>query len=303
MTPKKPEEAYVAGVRLTNPERVLYPEQGLTKRQLALYYEQIAVSILPHVVERPLSLVRCPSGRQKFCFYQRNFSETLPDEVHSIQLKEKDEQEATYILIRDLAGLIALVQVGVLEIHPWGSRSDNLERPDRLTFDLDPDPDVPWQDVVRAAQQVGQRLIELGLQSFVKTSGSKGLHVVVPLVRRSTWDEASEFAQALAEDIVRREPERYVAKASKAARKGKIFVDYLRNTRSSTSVAAYSSRARPGAPVSAPLHWEELDSLPNATVYTVQNLSQRLDNLSKDPWAGFFELRQSVTRKMWQALE
>lgn len=284
-------------MHLTHPDRILYPEQGLTKRQLARYYEQVADWILPHIVDRPLSLVRCPRGRQKNCFYQRNFSESLPDEVRGIQIQEKDQEEATYILIRDLAGLLALVQVGVLEIHPWGSRADRLERPDRLTFDLDPAPEVSWQDVIQAAQQVERRLSNLGLQSFVKTSGGKGLHVVVPIQRRSSWEDASGFAQAVAEAIVRDDPQRYVAKASKAARKGKVFIDYLRNTRSSTSVAPYSTRSRSGAPVSAPLRWNELEEIPNPAAFTVENLPMRMKKI-RDPWEGFFDVKQSISRQM-----
>jgi bifunctional non-homologous end joining protein LigD len=290
----------VAGVHLSHPDRILYPEQGVSKRQLALFYERIADWILPHVVERLISLVRCPRGRQSKCFFQRNFTESLPDQVTGIDIQEKGGEPATYIAIKDLPGLIALVQIGVLEIHPWGSKIDRLERPDRLVFDLDPAPAIAWERVQAAAELVRQRLAALGLTSFLKTSGGKGLHVIVPLVRRSTWEELEEFAESLAKDIARERPDEYVAKASKAARKGKIFIDYLRNHRGATSVAPYSTRARPGAPVSTPLRWDELASLKSSAVYNIENLSDRLSALKEDPWAGFFELQQSITKDMME---
>jgi bifunctional non-homologous end joining protein LigD len=290
----------VAGVHLSHPDRILYPEQGVSKRQLALFYERIADWILPHVVERLISLVRCPRGRQSKCFFQRNFTESLPDQVTGIDIQEKGGEPATYIAIKDLPGLIALVQIGVLEIHPWGSKIDRLERPDRLVFDLDPAPAIAWERVQAAAELVRQRLAALGLTSFLKTSGGKGLHVVAPLVRRSTWEELEEFAESLAKDIARERPDEYVAKASKAARKGKIFIDYLRNHRGATSVAPYSTRARPGAPVSTPLRWDELASLKSSAVYNIENLSDRLSALKEDPWAGFFELQQSITKDMME---
>lgn len=287
----------VARQRLTHPDRVLYPEQGVTKRDLALFYERIANWILPHITGRPLSLVRCPRGRSKHCFFQKHGTESLPDPIRVFAVQEHGRR-ATYMTIRDLSGLIALVQLGVLELHPWGSREDRLDRPDRLVFDLDPSPGLEWKLVVRGARVLQNRLLDLGLKSFVKTSGGKGLHVVVPLVRRSTWDELMAFAKAVALDIARRDPEAYTAVLSKAKRKGKIFIDYLRNGRGATSVAAYSTRARAGAPISTPLRWDELDALRDAAAYTLTNLSQRLDSLHDDPWAGFFDVHQSITAGM-----
>lgn len=293
----------IAGVHLSHPDRILYPEQGVSKRQLALFYEGIADWILPHVVDRPISLVRCPRGRQSKCFFQRNFTDSLPDHVAGVDIEEKGGEPATYIAIKDLPGLIALVQIGVLEIHPWGSKIDRLERPDRLVFDLDPAPNIGWQKVKTAAELVRQRLAALDLTSFLKTSGGKGLHVVAPLVRRSTWEELEEFAEALAKDIARERPDEYVAKASKAARKGKIFIDYLRNHRGATSIAPYSTRARPGAPVSTPVGWDELASLESSAAYDIENLSDRLTGVKDDPWAGFFELRQSITNEMMKSVK
>ncbi len=287
----------VAGIHLTHPERVLYPDQGLTKGELAEFYADIADWILPHVVNRPLTIVRCPGGSQGQCFYQKNVGEGLPDAIQGVSVEGK-EADKTYISIKDLKGLISLVQVGVLEIHPWGSRIDNLEKPDRMIFDLDPGEGVSYAGVVEAAFKLRDILGGLGLRSFVKTSGGKGLHVVVPLERRSGWEEMKSFSKAVADEMVRMEPAKYIATMSKEKRKGKIFIDYLRNNRDATAVAAYSTRARKGAPVSTPVTWDELtpDLAPNK--YNVGNLRARLSSLKQDPWKEFFTTRQSITADM-----
>ncbi len=287
----------IAGVHLTHPDRVLYPDQGLTKAELAQFYSDIAGWILPHVVNRPLTIVRCPGGSQNKCFYQKNVSEGLPEAIHGVSIEGKDAHR-TYISISDVKGLISLVQIGVLEIHPWGSRIDKLERPDRMVFDLDPGEGVSYPGVVEAAFIIRDILDGLGLVSFVKTSGGKGLHIVVPLDRRSGWEEMKSFSKAVADGVVKLEPGKYIATASKAKRKGKIFIDYLRNNRDATTVAAYSTRARKGAPVSTPITWDELspDLTPNK--YNVGNLRARLSSLKEDPWKDFFTTRQSITAAM-----
>ena len=291
----------IAGISISNPERIIYPEQGLTKLALARYYEKVGAWMLPFLTDRPLTVVRCPQGRQKKCFYQKHLNESVPPPVRGVPIREK-EGEGLYLVIDDLPGLIALVQLGVLEFHPWGSREDRLDRPDLVTFDLDPDPEVAWEDTLHGARRLHDRLAELGLQSFVKTSGGKGLHVVVPLIRRSGWEEAKEFTRALAEDIARSDPGRYVTTMTKARRKGKIFIDFFRNSRGATSVAPYSTRAKPGAPVSAPLRWDELSPDVGPAEHTVDTLPLRLAELKKDPWEGFFDLRQSITRSMHREL-
>jgi bifunctional non-homologous end joining protein LigD len=290
----------VAGVTLSNPDRVMYPGQDITKHDLALFYESIAEWVLPHVVKRPLSVVRCPQGHHKECFYQKHVTDALPDAVHGVQVEE-EQGSNEYILINDLKGLISLVQMGVLEIHPWGSRADSLERPDLITFDLDPDPDVPWEDVVNAAKLMRAHLENLGLESYVKTSGGKGLHVVVPLIRRAGWDEVKAFAKAVATDLLKVAPDKYLATASKAKRKGKVFIDYLRNMRGATAVAAYSTRARAGAPVATPLSWEELSVDVKADTYTLENVPRRLHALKADPWEGFFKPSQQLTKTILHA--
>jgi bifunctional non-homologous end joining protein LigD len=202
-----------------------------------------------------------------------------------------------------MAGLIELVQMGVLEIHIWGSAARNIERPNRLIFDLDPDPAVKWTEVIQAAREIRVVLEELGLTTFLKTTGGKGLHVVVPIQARTDWDDAKSFCKAVADLMVRVAPERYIATMSKAARKGKIFVDYLRNGRGATSIAPYSTRSRPGAPVSVPIAWDELSTKLHSDSFTVLNLFSRLTKLKKDPWATIFDVKQSVTKSMVRRLK
>jgi bifunctional non-homologous end joining protein LigD len=278
----------IAGVKLTHPDRLLWDE-GVSKQGLAEFYAEIADSILPHVAGRVLSLVRAPSGAEQKSFYAKH---PWPGLVHvrHVDVGEKEPM----IAIDNLAGLINLVQGGTVEIHPWGSCADDLERPDRLIFDLDPGEGVPWSSVIAAAQEMRDELERIGLESFVKTSGGKGLHVVVPIVPQLAWDDAKAFTQSVAEQMSRDHPDRYIAIMSKRARRGRIFIDYLRNGRGATAVAAYSTRARPQAPVSTPLAWDELSEGLRADHFTVGNLRERLDFLRHDPWEGFFKVRQKI---------
>jgi bifunctional non-homologous end joining protein LigD len=292
----------VAGVTLSNPGRVLYPEMGLTKQGLAEYYAAIADWILPHVIDRPLTMVRCPDGRSGQCFYQKHLSHELPPGLADVRIKEKSGTDE-YVVVRDLAGIVSLVQMGVLELHPWPARADKIEAPDRLVIDLDPGSGAAWEAVVKAAREVRDRLGELGLETFLRTSGGKGLHVVAPLGRRNTWDELKAFAKAIADDMVRQAPDKYTATLSKAKRRDKLFVDYLRNQRGSTAVASYSTRAREGAPVAAPIAWDELTPKLKPNGFTVENIPRRLARLKTDPWDGFFAVRQSITRAMQAGLE
>ncbi len=283
----------LAGVKLSNLERVFYPDQGLTKEDLIHYYKMVAPKILPHIVNRPLMVLRCPLGHEEACFHQKHVNETLPETIHSIPIEEEGQVQP-YIAIKDLKGLISLVQLGVLEIHPWGSREEDVEKPDRLIFDLDPGPGVKWSVVIEAALRLRYHLSDLGLQSFVKTSGGKGLHLYVPLLPRSSWSAAKEFARRVAEALVQQDPKKFIATMSKAQRRGKVYIDYLRTARGSTCVAPYSTRARAGAPVSTPLTWDELADGPGPDEYRVENFAERLAGLKSDPWDGFFEVRQEL---------
>jgi bifunctional non-homologous end joining protein LigD len=269
---------------------------------LAEYYVRIADWILPHVVDRPLTLVRCPAGYKGECFFQKHLTGSLPDAVRGVMVPVKGKREE-YVAVDDIAGVVALVQMGVLEIHPWPAREDQLEKPDRIVFDLDPGEGAGWKAVVDGAKEVRDRLEGAGLTSYLRTSGGKGLHVVVPLARRNTWDDLKQFAKSVADTMAREAPDRYLATMSKAKRRGKVFVDYLRNQRGATAIASYSTRARAGAPVAVPLAWNELSTRITPDMYNIENLPKRLDKLSADPWDGFFSARQSITRKMMAAFE
>ncbi|BCW90796.1 Multifunctional non-homologous end joining protein LigD [Alphaproteobacteria bacterium SO-S41] len=287
-------KAPVAGkiYKLTHPDRVYWPDTGLTKQGLAEYYDAIADRILPHIAGRPLSLVRCPGGITEQCFFQKHGWDGMPAAIHRVT-KGGDE----HVWIEDRAGLLALVQSGALEIHVWGATLAKLETPDRIVFDLDPAEDVTWERVIEGALEVRKRLKKTGLTSFVKTSGGKGLHVVAPLTPRKGWDKVKDFTRAVADAMAKDEPDRYVSNMSKKLRKGRIFIDYLRNGRAQTSVATFSTRARPGAAVATPIAWSELGPDLTPARFTVENLGARLDHLKRDPWAGFFRLKQTFNAK------
>jgi bifunctional non-homologous end joining protein LigD len=290
-------------VRLTNADKVLYPEQGVTKEELALYYEAVGARMLPHVVRRPLTLLRCPEGSHKQCFWQKHATQGMPEELKRVPIAEHGGKDAeTYLAIESLQGVLALVQMGVLEIHVWGSRIDRPEQPDRLIFDIDPDPALDWNAVLEATALVYARVLDLGLAGFVRTTGGKGLHVVVPIARRHDWDEAKAFAKALADDIVRQNPGRYTSRLALTARKHKVFIDYLRNARGATAVTNYSTRAKPHAPVAVPLAWEELGSELRSDRYNVRNIYERLRALKRDPWGDFDSARRAITAKMKREL-
>jgi bifunctional non-homologous end joining protein LigD len=292
---RKPKAAdvEVEGVRLTHPDRVLFPEMGVTKLDLARFYVGIADWIVPHLKGRPTTLVRCPDGLGQPCFYQKHTGLWAPESLRRVKIQEQ-KKVGEYLIADDLPGLVGLVQIGILEIHTWNSTFDSLEQPDRLVFDLDPDPTVEWKRTMEAAREVRDLLAEHGLSSFLKTTGGKGLHVVVPLVPGAGWDACAEFAAAVAAELVRRKPDAYTDNMSKARRKGKIFVDYLRNARGATSIAAYSTRARPTAPVSTPVAWDELGPKLRPDQHTMATITRRLGALRGDPWKDYEKARRSL---------
>ena len=294
----KKKEVEIAGVRFSNPERVLYPEQGVTKEELGVYYARIADWILPHLKDRPLTLVRCPEGRAKQCFYQKHVNEHFPPSVYRVDVGDPEP----YGAVNSLEGLLSLAQMGVLELHIWGSHRDRIEQPDYIVFDFDPDEGLDWERVVEGALAMRAFLEDLGLRTFLKTTGGKGLHVVLPIARKDNWDEVKAFTKAVSEKMVAAEPQKYTSKLPKASRKGKIFIDYLRNGRGATSICAYSTRARANAPVSVPLFWEELETDVRGNTYTLRTLPERLEKLPSDPWADFFKVRQSITAAMKRAV-
>jgi bifunctional non-homologous end joining protein LigD len=283
-----------AGIRLTHPDRILWEGQGLTKLGLAEYYAEVADYILPFITGRPLALVRCPNGDSGDCFYQKHSFAGLTDAVEIAHVAEKDGKTEEAIVIHDLRGLINLAQANVLEIHPWGARIDDIDHPDMLIFDLDPGEGLGWSHVIEAARDVRRRLQDLGIESYVKTSGGKGLHVVSHLEPSADWDELKSFAHNIALAMERDEPSKYISTMAKKARGGKIFVDYLRNGRGATAVAAYSTRARPGAPVSTPVSWDELGPAVTPARFTVENIGRRLAALKSNPWEEFFSRPQNI---------
>ncbi len=274
------------GVKLTHPDRLYWPGEGVTKEGLAEYYAEVWRWMAPYIVGRPLSLLRCPEGVAGQCFFQKHVWKGANKAIR-LKADPKDKSGDQLLTIEDLDGLVALVQAGVLEIHPWGSSWAALERPDMMIFDLDPGDGVAWPEIVAAAIEVRDRLDAVGLKSFVKTSGGKGLHVVAPLTPDAEWPAVKAFSKGIADAMAKDDPGRYVAVVTKSKRHGRILLDYLRNGRGATAVAPYSTRARPGAAVSMPVAWDELAELAGPAAFTVANAVPRLAQLEEDPWAGF----------------
>jgi bifunctional non-homologous end joining protein LigD len=281
----------IAGVRITHPDRVVFADQGVTKRELVEYYVAVADRMLPYIVDRPLALVRCPQGREKECFFQKHASPGWPDLFGKIRIREKSGSDE-YMYIEDVKGLAGAAQMGVLELHVWGSQVDAVEKPDRMVFDLDPDEGLPFVKVKSAAKDLKMRLEKIGLQSFPMVTGGKGIHVVVPLSRKHTWDQHRAFAEALARLMAEEEPERFIATMAKKKRTGKIFIDYLRNQRGSTAIAPFSTRARKGAYVALPVSWQGLAKLSNAHPADIK-LAPKFAR-GADPWAGYLKVKQSL---------
>ena len=287
----------VAGVALSNATKLLYPEVELTKQDVARYYEEVAERLLPHIRNRPLSLVRCPNGWERQCFYQKYANETVSGALERVRVEESDGS-ALYMMANTTRALVTLAQMGVLEVHPWGSTAKRLARPDRVVFDIDPDDRLPWSQVAAAARDVRKLLDQIGLSCFLKTTGGKGLHVVVPIRPTLTWEQVKAFSRGVADLLVRTFPDRFTAQMSKAKRTGKVFVDYLRNTEGATAIAPYSLRARARAPVALPIGWHELRADVRFDHFNLRNVPARLKRLKSDPWADFFAAERSLTRAM-----
>jgi bifunctional non-homologous end joining protein LigD len=295
--PPSPNE--VLGVRISHPDRIVWPKLRLPKIELARYIEAVGERLLPHVKDRPLSLVRCPDGAEGECFYQRHLMMgASPGNLQTVR-RERSSKGA-YIYAATLDAVVSAVQNGAIEFHTWGASVPDIQHPDRITMDLDPDEKLPWRTLVEATLLTKQLLDGLGLVSFLKTTGGKGLHVVAPLEPTLGWDEVKDFTRRIAELLARARPDLFTAKISKQRRPGKIFVDYLRNSETASAVAAFSPRARPGAGVSMPLHWDELEAKTDLRGrFHVRNATERLKD---DPWARYWTTRQSITAKMKKAL-
>jgi bifunctional non-homologous end joining protein LigD len=290
-----------AGITLSNPDKVYYPGAGLTKLDIARYYESVARFLLRYVANRPISLVRCPEGIDGERFFQRHAMKGMSQAIKQVPIPG-GESKKPYLYIDDEEGLFGLVQIGTLEIHDWGVSLDHVSEPDRLVFDLDPDEDLPLAILKAATVEVRDFLADLGLKSFLRSTGGKGFHLVAPIAPKLGWAEVKPFAKAVADALVSARPDRYTANPLKRTREGKIFVDYLRNQRGGSAICNFSTRAKEGAPVACPLRWDELKALKSAAPYTVKTLPARLQAMKRDPWEGYFSTRQSITAKARKAL-
>lgn len=299
--PNKKSANTLEGFHLTHPDKILDAESKLTKQQLAEYYFEVADHLLPHIEGRPLSIVRCPEGSGKPCFFQKHIGQGVAKGVEGITVpNKKDEGSEEYITVSTQEGLVGLAQMGVLEIHPWGSRNDALEKPDIIIFDLDPDPEIEWKILAESAIEVRDVLRELGLVSFIKSTGGKGLHVVAPIHAKHEWPEVKDFTRNVVSILEAARPDRYLIKMTKSARKGRIFLDYLRNDRGSTAIAPYSPRGRKGVRVAIPLRWEELRN-GNPNQFSVANFATWKKRLKDDPWEELPHTKQSLTEKAMRA--
>lgn len=288
------EPAQVLGIEISHPDRRLYEKPALTKLELARYYESVSDWLLPHLKDRRVALLRCPDGATGECFFQKHLGEHVPAGI---------DIDDGMVVIRAMEGVIALVQRGVIEFHTWGAKSPRSDKPDRLTLDLDPDPDIPWRQVADASRLVRELLMDVGLRPFLKTTGGKGLHVVVPLRGAVDWDRARLFCKGVAQHLEAMQPDLFVANMSKAKRAGHIFVDYLRNSDGATAIAAFSARARAGAPVSMPVDWACLDEEtdPRGDAFNVCNAMDEIAKRAKqgtDPWADYEAARSTLTAAM-----
>lgn len=277
----------VSAIRISNPDRVIFPEGKITKGQLADYYRAVAPLMMPWMAGRPISLVRCPQGRARKCFFQKHDAGSFGEHVHHVMIREKDGGEEPYLYVDDADGLLACVQMGTIEFHGWGSRADDVERPDRLVFDLDPDEGLAFDKVVSAAMHVRDLLAEIGLATFPMLTGGKGVHVIAPLTPAAEWPEVKDFADRFARALAESQPDRFTATLSKARRKDRIFVDYLRNQRGATAVMPYSARARAGAPVASPITWQELHGRAAPEPWRVTDVDTLLERAESRDLAGW----------------
>ena len=291
-------ETSVRGIRISSPDRIIYPELDFSKLDLVRYYDSVGARILPHVIDRPLTLVHCPNGLLAPCNYMRHRKVWGPDALRRVRIQEKTKV-GEYLAVDDLKGVIALAQMGVIEIHTWNSTTRNIERPNRLVWDFDPGPRVKPVAVVNAAKALRDLLETLGLESWVKTTGGRGLHVVAPIAPSRQWDECLDFTRAVASALAATDPSRFTITFAKRGRESKILIDYLRNNRTNTSVCAYSARAREGATVSMPVAWEELTAKLKPERYTVQTVP-RIKRA--DPWSGYWKSRQKISKKAIAAI-
>lgn len=289
--------------KLSNHDKILYQDVNITKLDLAHYFEKVSSHILPHIKDRPLTLVRCPSSGKAKCFYQKHWMEGTPEGIEMIDIPGKNSAESAYMMINSQSGLMAAAQLAVLEIHPWASRYDKLEQPDRIIFDLDPAPEVNWNTLTEAGRIVRDSLTALELKSFVKLTGGKGFHIVVPIIRKKNYSEIKEFCKLLSEKLALNFPNLFTAEISKKKRVNKIFIDYLRNEHEATAIAPFSPRSNPEASIAVPISWEALSTTTTSKEYSINTLEKYFQDYSQDPWKNFYSIKQSITQQHFQALK
>jgi bifunctional non-homologous end joining protein LigD len=295
-----PAVSTVAGIRISHPERLIYADLGISKIQLARYYEEIAEWILPHVVGRPLTLVHCPAGLAAPCIYLKHAKAWGPSALRRVKIQEKTKV-GEYLVADSIEAVVSLAQMGIVEIHTWNSTAEDIERPNRIVWDLDPGPEVTWKQVVKAARLVRAALKTLGLNSWVKTTGGRGLHVILPIKPSRNVAACLEFSRNVSEAIARTDPQIYTTAFAKVGRERKVLIDYLRNNRTNTSVCAFSPRARPGATVSLPLDWSDLNGPPER--WTLTTVPRRLEGLRADPWAKYWAGGQEISEASFVAVQ
>jgi len=284
------------GIKISNADRIIYPGDDLTKGQLADYYAAIEALMLVDAARRPISLVRCPQGRAKQCFFQKHDSGTMGEHVKHVPIKESDGEVEDYLYVEDVRGILACVQMGTIEFHGWGSRVDRLEHPDRLVFDLDPDVGLDFGKVKAAAVRLRDLLADLGLATFPLLTGGKGIHVIAPLDGSATWTRVKDFAERFSRAIAEAEPKMFTANIRKNQRKGRIFLDWLRNQRGATAIMPYSARAREGAPVAAPIAWEELDKIKGGNAFSIRDADDLIERAGSKLLAGWGKARQKLPK-------
>ncbi|HVF39166.1 MAG TPA: non-homologous end-joining DNA ligase [Gemmatimonadaceae bacterium] len=291
----------IAGIAISHRDRVMYPDRGLTKLDVAKYYEAIGDWMLPHVAGRPLTLVHCPNGMSGACTFMKHSKSWGPRVLRRVQINEK-KKIGEYLVADSISAIVGIAQMSVLEIHTWNSTTDDIERPNRIVFDLDPGDNVSWPHVIAAARLVRKALAALDLECFVKTTGGRGLHVVAPLIPDADWSECLEFSRGISELVASNDPHAYTTTFAKMGRESKILLDYLRNNRTNTSIAAYSLRARPGAPVSVPVTWNELKSSLDPGAFSIETILRRMKRRRVDPWKNYETTQQRLTSTMLKAV-
>lgn len=292
MAKEEESDILVGGVKISHPEKVLFPDADFSKLELVEYYQKVSSYMIPYIIDRPVSLVRTPDGIEEQQFYQKHPGESFPKYIDRVKIKNSEGDAGIYISLDEVKDLIYLSNLSVIEYHSWGSRAKSLEKPDTIVFDLDPTPTAKWKFTIDTAKIIRDKLSEIGLRSFVKTSGKKGLHVMVPLSGKNSWEEVRGFAETFAKNLAAANPKTMTTEFYKKNRGDRVFIDWLRNLRGATSIAPYSVRVYKDAPVAVPVDWSEVTEALKPNQYNIKNLFRRLSALDKDPWSEYLKTNQ-----------